>query len=439
MMASLRTLVIAQNLPYPTFNGADLRNWHNVDALLGVGQVGVFGFCSNDPRRGESPRAELAFWRWSSDPALSFPLPKDRKLASRAWFLDPAGHPSDLFYSETAAAELTAIMDDFKPQLVVLEGVWLHRYIDILRRTECRLVLDSHNLETVVAELHAELTLGNDLQAKLIREVLPGRAKMIERKVAHAVDQIWMCSRTDAQLMQELHAPPAAIHVVPNAVDVASYAEVRSHRGAPAQPTRTLSSPGSFATENDVAQAGSLRHTLLFPGLFIYPPNALAATFLIEEVCPRVSATDHDCRLTLVGGWPTPQMKAAAERDPRIVVTGIVPDVRPFLAEASVMAVPLFHGSGTRFKILEALAATVPVVTTAKGAEGLDVEAGVHLLMAETADEFAEAIKRICNDQECVARLTANGLTLVEREYSWNVVGRRIRQAVTELDLAVFM
>ena len=128
-------------------------------------------------------------------------------------------------------------------------------------------------------------------------------------------------------------------------------------------------------------------------------------------------------------------MKAAAERDRRIVVTGLVSDILPFLAAATVMAVPLRQGGGTRLKILEAFATNVPVVSTKKGAEGLEVEDRTHVLLAESAEEFVAAIVRIWTEERLAEHLATHGLELLTRAYSWDESSRRILQAVAALDL----
>jgi glycosyltransferase involved in cell wall biosynthesis len=413
-MSSLRTLVIAEALPYPTFKGGDLRVWQNINGLMKVGQVGVFGLCSNDQRSAEVPTG-IALWRSSSDPGLAYPLPQGWKLRSRGWPLDPNGHPFDSYYSDDVVTELIKLMAEFGPQVVVIEGLVLYRYIEPLRRQNCRLVLDSHNVETALHQRRAKTTLGNDLPSRLIRDVLPARTRMIERHATRAVDQIWACSDDDARLMRELHGSLVPIHVVPNGVDVGSYDAVHASR---------CSCPETVT-----------KKPLIFPGMFAYWPNAAAAIFLIEEVFPRLASRYPDCQLLLVGTLPTPRMLQAAKRDPRILVTGAVPDIRPYLAAASVLVAPLFEGSGTRFKILEALAANVPVISTGKGAEGLQVKNGTHLLMAETADDFVDAVQRIWTDERLRQHLTANGRDLVEQYYSWSVAGWQIRQALHELGL----
>ncbi len=415
-MSTLRTLVVTPNLPYPTFSGVDLRNWQNINGLTSVGQVGVFGLCANDPRCGEAPLMSLALWRSSTDPALTYPPSQGQKLAARAWLLDPLGHPSDLYYSDTAAAELTAVVTAFRPQIVVLEGLWLHRYIDLLKHHNCRVVLDCHNVEAALSQQIGDSASGSDLQARLLREILPTRVKRIEQHATHTVDQLWVCSNYDARLLREQYEPPVPIHTVPNGVNTGSYAEARARQYRP------------------LAAVDPTKRPLIFPAMFAYPPNAGAATFLITEFFSRLVTICTDCQLLLVGSFPSPQMIEAARRDPRIVVTGPVPDIRPYLAAASAMVVPIFQGSGTRFKILEAFAANVPVISTTKGTEGLDIQDGTHLLIAESAGDFVAAVQQLWADENLAKKLTANGLELVKQLYSWDVTSLRIGKAINELN-----
>lgn len=415
-MSAVRTLIIAQNLPYPTYAGMDLRNWQNVNALMRISEVGVFGLLSNDTRKDKAPPVSLAFWRGSNDPALAYPLPAEKRMA-RAWLLDPKGHPSDLYYSEAAAGEIEILINSFEPHVVVIEELWLHRYIILPKRHSCRVVLDLHNVETAKFKQIGNETPGNDLRSKVLRETLPARVKVIEREASHAVDQIWVCSDIDGRLMEEIHQPPVPIHIVPNSVNVDNYKIVRA---------------GRCPRPKEVAPT---RYTIIFPSVFLWEPSAVAAKFLIEEVFPRLVTIFPDCQLLLPGGQPTAHMIESAKKDPRIVVTGVVPDMLPYLAASSIMVVPVFQGGGTRLKILEAFASNLPVISTAKGAEGLDVKDGTHLLMAENAEDFVNAVQKLWTDERLAKHLAANGLELVKQNYSWKVIGQRIDTAVHELRL----
>jgi glycosyltransferase involved in cell wall biosynthesis len=120
----------------------------------------------------------------------------------------------------------------------------------------------------------------------------------------------------------------------------------------------------------------------------------------------------------LVGRGATGFMKEAAQQNFNIIVTGEIPDIRPYLAAASVMVVPLYKGGGTRFKILEAFAAGCPVVSTTKGAEGLNVENGKHLLIADDVDAMIEGIEQIWSNQNLAKTLIEFGYELVQSNYS---------------------
>jgi glycosyltransferase involved in cell wall biosynthesis len=162
----------------------------------------------------------------------------------------------------------------------------------------------------------------------------------------------------------------------------------------------------------DAARPG----TLLFTGTLGYPPNAEAALWFAEQVLPRL---DGDVRLRIIGREPPPAVARLGER-PNVAVTGWVEDLRPELAAAAVVVAPLRSGGGTKLKVIEALAAGRPVVTTTVGAEGIDVRDGEHLLIADTPDAFAAAVRRLLEDPELAARLAAAGRERARARYDWD-------------------
>jgi glycosyltransferase involved in cell wall biosynthesis len=204
-------------------------------------------------------------------------------------------------------------------------------------------------------------------------------------------------------------------HVIPNGVDVRYYESVRLGHCPP---------PDGLA-------AGP--HAFVFVASFSHPPNAFAAKVILDQVYPRLRARYPDCRVLLVGRDPTPHMMKVAGRDPHVAVTGEVADVRPYLAAAKASIVPLQHGAGTRFKIVEAFAAGVPVVSTSKGDEGLDVVPGRHLLRADTPQQFADALHELFSAPSLRQRLIAAAFDLVRREYSREAVGQRVTRALQHL------
>jgi glycosyltransferase involved in cell wall biosynthesis len=170
-----------------------------------------------------------------------------------------------------------------------------------------------------------------------------------------------------------------------------------------------------FGMAVPVGEAGGERErepdTLLFVGNFDHPPNRDAAVWLGREIMPLVWARLPGARLWLVGRNPTTEVQALGGE--RVTVTGEVPSVREYLARCSLFVAPLRQGGGMRIKLIEALGAGTPVVTTTVGAQGLDAEAGRHLLVANTARDIAEAVVCALDDPALRARLGAAGRELV--------------------------
>jgi glycosyltransferase involved in cell wall biosynthesis len=132
-----------------------------------------------------------------------------------------------------------------------------------------------------------------------------------------------------------------------------------------------------------------------------------------------------ECTFTIAGQKP-PRTVQDLARDPAVRVTGYVKDPRDVAAKCGVFVVPLRSGSGVRVKILDALAMGLPVVSTSIGAEGLAVKNGEHLLIADDAESFAEAVTTILNNKELAQNLGLRGRELVRQEYSWQVVEKRL-------------
>jgi glycosyltransferase involved in cell wall biosynthesis len=152
---------------------------------------------------------------------------------------------------------------------------------------------------------------------------------------------------------------------------------------------------------------------LLFVGHFGHPPNGDAVAFLVREVLPRLG---RPVRVRIVGHGPVPPLPGTVD------VVGPVPDVRPHLAAARIVVAPVRFGTGMRGKVLEALAMGRPVVTTSVGAEGFGAVSGRDLVIADSADAFAAAVRRILDDPDLGARLGAAGRALVVAHFDWDAI-----------------
>jgi polysaccharide biosynthesis protein PslH len=148
-------------------------------------------------------------------------------------------------------------------------------------------------------------------------------------------------------------------------------------------------------------------------------------------VMPRLREIIPGVRLRIVGRNPIPEV-CALSRLAGVEVVGTVPEIGPELASASLLAVPLDSGGGTRLKILEAFAAGLPVVSTRIGCEGLDVENQRHLLVA-SREQFVPAISSLLGDEARATRLSIEARSLASRQYDWKLIGERAADAALSI------
>ena len=157
---------------------------------------------------------------------------------------------------------------------------------------------------------------------------------------------------------------------------------------------------------------------LIFTGPFRYLANYDAMVWFLEEIYPLIQNQVPNVRLTITGDHDNLPLPDASN----VTLTGFVEDVRPLIKSAWVNVVPIREGGGTRIKILEAMALGVPVVSTSKGSEGLEVEDGEHILVADTAEAFAEQVVRLLRDVELRQEMVHRARNLVKMKYDIEAV-----------------
>jgi len=163
-----------------------------------------------------------------------------------------------------------------------------------------------------------------------------------------------------------------------------------------------------------------------------YDANFDAMDYFLGAILPQVQAARPDARLRITGR-ATPALVAALPRAEGVEFTGYLDDVRPAVARAWAEVVPLRKGGGTRLKVLEALALGTPVVSTSKGIEGLALEDGRHVLVADSSADFAAATARLLGEPDLRARLAAAGRQTAREHYDWQASGQRLNELVTVL------
>jgi glycosyltransferase involved in cell wall biosynthesis len=173
-------------------------------------------------------------------------------------------------------------------------------------------------------------------------------------------------------------------------------------------------------------------NTLIYAGALTYSANYDAMQYFLAEIYPLIKRHVPDVTLTITGSTRGVD-RTGLQLDDSVRLPGNVDDVRPLIAANAVCVVPIRQGSGTRLKILEAMALGVPVVSTGKGAEGLDVQHGEHLLLADDPQTFAQHILALLRDPALGQRLSARARYLVEQHYDWSFIGQRFLRLVEDV------
>ncbi|MGO9255554.1 MAG: glycosyltransferase family 4 protein [Bryobacteraceae bacterium] len=276
----------------------------------------------------------------------------------------------------------------------VVEHFWCAPYWDQLAPLCGRTVLNLHNIES---ELHRSCAGAEGGPAGFAHRLFRQASLDLERHWLPRYSRVLTASENDAARARAI-APSARVSVYPNAI--------------PATPLPPCADPGE---PDAVAFSGNLE----------YHPNLSAVRFFRREVWPQLRSRWPNLVWRLIGKNPG-AVRNLTSGDPRIQVTGPVEDAVRELARARVAVVPLLSGSGTRFKIIEAWAAGLPVVSTSLGAEGLPVRDGDTILLADTGPAFAAAVSRLLGSPDLRQALGSRGRMLVEQQFTWESVWRML-------------
>ncbi len=191
--------------------------------------------------------------------------------------------------------------------------------------------------------------------------------------------------------------------------------------------------PNGIDLEANTGEFGAPRpDTLIYSGALTYSANFDAMEFFLRDIFPLVKAQHPNVSLRITGdydGVPVERLPLGNGAE----LTGYLDDIRPAVAQSWGCVVPLRVGAGTRVKILEAMALGTPVISTSKGAEGLEVIHEQNILIADNPDDFAQAVLRLLNDEKLRAKLSANGRQLVKERYSWDICVRQLEQLLYQV------
>jgi glycosyltransferase involved in cell wall biosynthesis len=384
-----RVLAVTSDLPWPLNSGGRIRSFHMMKALSAATDFRLV--CPVPP--GQSATADAL--RAAGIDLRPAPVPARTKWSEAKRLLGAAlrGQPYVMFRRHKwreAAAVWAAELAAAPPDVLYLDH--LDSFLARDTAPAVPAVLDLHNVYSLLIRRTAG-EQSNPLKRAFLR-LEAGRLARVERRAVRGCDAVFAVSDLEAEHFRALGA--RAVYTMANGVDCAAFADLSIGRTGPP--------------------------VVMFLGTMSWGPNAAAARFLARDVLPALRARVPGATLLIVGRDP-PADLLALNGAPGIEVASNVPDVKPYLARASALAVPLDAGGGTRLKILEAFAAGLPVISTAVGAEGIDAQPGAHFVRAERP-EFATATAALLADAAGSAQMADRARALAHAVYDWPRIGR---------------
>ena len=377
----MRILCLTSRLPYPPNRGDRLRAFHFIEHLSREHELSLVSFVAGESERGHMSALE-AYCEAVQVVSMS-PTRSALSVAGNLWRPDPL---QALYYRSGAMQRLVAEVTS----RTAFDAVYVHlfRMAPYVERLS-----GMYRIVDLTDVISKEISLSlpyRGLASRLLYSLEKPRIARYERWVAQNFEEAWLISEADRKLLAAA-CPGANIRVVPNGVDLALF-----------RPTGQASAPNS----------------LIFVGHMGVFHNIDAAMHLATEVLPLVQAQIPDCKLKIVGAEPDPQVQRLGH-DPSVTVTGFVPDLNEQLNQAAVFVAPLRFAAGIQNKVLEAMAAGTPVVTTSLINQGLGAQPDHELLVADDAAATAQQIVLLLKGRERREQIAQAGRQFAVRKYTW--------------------
>lgn len=386
----MNLLFLTPQLPFPTHQGTTLRTFNLLKQIAPHHRTTLLTFGTSAELESAQPLIELC-------KRIEIVTPPHRSLLRRAFTTLTSALPDMGLRLESK--EMHALIKDVLSQgefdWIQIEGIEMARYYAESVAARARVVFDDHNAEYMLQRSAFESDVRSPVRwlGALYSLIQWRKLVRFERKVCMEVDSVVAVSRSDDKALRALDSCITPI-IIPNGVDTDFY---------------------HYAPEDTNSSL------LVFTGKMDFRPNIDAMLWFCRDILPILRKTFPDVRLKIVGQKPSYRVSSLAQNQ-GVVVTGAVEDVRPFISEAAVYVVPLRMGSGTRLKILEAMAMGKAIVSTRRGAEGIECLDGRELILADTPDEFATSIGTLLQSEARRKELGGNARRLVEEKYEWKQI-----------------
>lgn len=379
----MKILFLSQRVPYPPNKGDKLRSFNEIRYLSRNHSISLV--CLADVEGDQQYRDQLLAYCTSVDIVFNHPF-RSRSNTFLSLF---SSRPLTLghFYSGELQTILSRKLQEERFDLIFVYCSSMAQFVELV--TDIPRVIDYVDVDSEKWHQYARYTR---FPMSLVYRIESQRMREYERWIASNFQHGFLVSEKEASDFRQLVTPNARVTGIANGVDLEAFHPAT----APYEP-----------------------HTIVFPGAMDYYANVDAVTWFVEDILPQIRRQIPDVMFYIVGNRPTDAVRKLAERHPNIVVTGFVDRVQPYLHRAAVCVAPMRIARGVQNKILEAMAAGVPVVTTFLGFEGVAAESYRAIAVADDPEQFSEQVVMIMQDRRMRDDLSHQGRVVTEAHYRW--------------------
>lgn len=394
----MNILFIAREIPYPVNTGVRMRVWNVLKRLADNHDVKLICFGKEVDSIPEEA-SNVCFQIIRINPLVKLKgIGLLFKVFLGLFFNKPYAVSSR--FSLHLKQKIDEVLMNESIDLIMCDSLYLALHVPF---DKTQTILNEHNIESIIIERYAKVE--TNILKKIYASFELIRMKNFENKIWAKFNQCFVCSDIDKKEI-ESRVKHSNVIVIPNGVDINVFSPAAVER-------KPLS--------------------LIYTGLISWKPNEDAVLYFVKEIYPLVKKALPAVSFTIVGKGPSNEIKKLSQQDASITVTGFVDEVKPYILETEVFIVPLRIGSGTRLKILEAWAMGKAIVSTSIGCEGLDYTDKKDLMVADFPRVFAERIILLLKDNAIKTTLEYNGRKLVEKKYSWDVIGETIKREMEKI------
>lgn len=392
----MKILFVTASLPYPPQQGGALRTYGLLHGLHQAGhELTLLSFSSTpNVNTASTPLADFC------KHIESLPTPnRSKSQRLRDLFLSRQPDIAHRLYNSAFAQRLRELITAQNFDIIQFEGIEVACYLPIVKqmRVASKLVYDAFNAEAAMQYAIYQIDRQNLRRwlAAAYSFIQSRRIAQFEQTLCSQADLVIAVSPEDAAILQQ-YAPAKRVPVVANGIFVNDYEKPQS--------------------ELDMGE-----HALVFTGKMDYRPNVDAALWFAEHILPTIKQTIPDTKLYVVGQQPHGSLEHLRD-NAAIVVTGWVESVLPYLKNAQIYVAPLRMGSGTRLKILEAMASGAAVIATHVAASGMKRTSDMGIVIADEPEQMAQVIIQLLGDASQRSQLGDAARHYVRQYYDWSVI-----------------